>query len=124
MKHELKITIEEKFVQIISNGEKSFESSLKIWTNAIKVCHTHNCFKVLGIANTTKTHSIIESYQHGALFHQININQRFKIAWVELNPDAVESIKFIETVLLNRGYGVKLFTDVEEAKSWLLSEDK
>jgi hypothetical protein len=123
MKHELIITFENDYVQIISNGEKSFESSLKIWTNAVKVCQKHNCFKVLGVASSTKMHTTIESYQHGALFHQINIDHKFKIAWVELNPDAISSIKFIETVLLNRGYNVKLFQDVEEAKTWLLKSD-
>jgi hypothetical protein len=123
MKHELIITFENDFVQVISNGEKSFESSSKIWTNALKVCQEHNCYKVLGIAKTTKQHTTIEAYKHGELFHQVKIDHNYKIAWVELNPDEVDSIKFIEVVLLNHGFNVKLFDDVETAKTWLLAED-
>ena len=124
MKHELKITFEGKFVQIISNGEKSFETSLKIWTQTLKICREKNCYRVLGLANSTKAPTTIESYQHGALFHQIKIDHKFKIAWIEQNPKAVESLKFLETVLLNRGYNVKLFKEVSNAKNWLLTEDQ
>lgn len=123
MVHELEITFDGKFVKIISNGEKSFETSLKIWTRAIKICHKNNCFKVLGIANSTKAPTTIESYQHGALFHQFNIDYKYKIAWVELNPEAVENIKFLENVLFNRGLSVRLFENEEAAKTWLLTED-
>lgn len=123
MKHEIIITFESKFVQVISRGEKSFESSLNIWPETLGLCQENECFKVLGIATSSKPPSTTDSYKHGELFHKFNIDHKYKIAWVELNPKSYEGIQFIETVLLNRGINVKLFKEVEEAKSWLLSGD-
>ena len=123
MKHELIITFEKTFVQVISNGEKSYQSSSKIWPTVVKVCKENNCFKILGIATTTKPPSTTDSVRHSELFHELDINIKYQIAWVELNPEAFESIKFIETVLYNRGLPGKLFKDIDEAKTWLLSDD-
>ena len=39
MGHELEITFNGRYVQIISKGEKSYESSLKLWANAVKFCN-------------------------------------------------------------------------------------
>lgn len=123
MKHELIVTFENDFVQIITKGEKSLETSLNLWKKTIKVCKQHKCFKILGLATSLKPPSTIESYKHGNLLHDFNIDHTYKLAWIEFNPEAVASIKFLENVLFNRGFNVKLFQDVDEAKSWLLSED-
>ena len=77
--------------------KKSFKSSLNIWPDTIKLCEEKDCYKVLGIATSSKPPSTIDSYKHGDLFHKFNIDHKFKIAWVELNPDSYEGIKFIET---------------------------
>ena len=123
MKHEIKITFENNFVQIISDGEKSYETSSKVWPKIIKVCQENDCFKVLGIATSTKSPSIIDTTHHGKLFHELEIDHKYKIAWVELNPESFERIKFLETVLYNRGLPGKLFSDIEEAKIWLLKDE-
>lgn len=124
MKHELEITFESNFIQIISNGDKSYASSAKIWPTAIKVCEENNCFKILGIATTTKPPSTIDSFNHSELFHELKIDHKFRIAWVEINSDAYEGIKFIENVLVNRGIDVKLFSEIDEAKTWLFNVGK
>lgn len=123
MGHELNIIVREKYVEIISKGEKSYETSLNLWNRAVEVCKENNCYKVLGIATSSKAPSTIDSYKHADLLHNFNIDYTFKIAWVELNPEEYEGIKFLENVLFNRGMNVKLFQDVETAKSWLLDEE-
>ena len=124
MGHELNFIVREKYVEIISKGVKSYETSLNLWNRAVEVCKENNCYKVLGIATSTKAPSTIDSYKHADLLHNFNIDYTFKIAWVELNPDEYEGIKFLENVLFNRGLDVKLFEDVETAKNWLLDEEK
>lgn len=123
MVHELEITFEGEYVQIISKGEKSLESSIKLWTDAIKVCDENKCYKVLGLATSSKPPTTIESAKHAELLHDFKVDHNYKIAWVEFNPDAVESIKFLENVLFNRGLNVKLFKNREEAIEWLSNED-
>lgn len=123
MKHELQVTFENDFVQILSKGEKSLETSLNLWKETIQVCNQHKCYKILGLATSIKPPTTIESYKHADLLHDFKIDHTYKIAWIEFNPEAVGSIKFLENVLFNRGLDVKLFQDVDEAKSWLLSKD-
>jgi hypothetical protein len=123
MEHELRVTFKDKYVEIISNGEKSYQSSLRLWATALKVCTENKCFKVLGIANSSKAPSTIDSYKHAELLHNFNVDFKYKIAWVELNPEEFEGIKFLENVLYNRGLNVKLFEAVETAKDWLLREE-
>lgn len=123
MGHELKITFKGKYIEIISNGEKSYQSSLRLWASALKVCKENDCFKVLGIATSSKAPSTIDSYKHGELLHNFNVDYKYKIAWVELNPEEFEGIEFLENVLVNRGLNVKLFENIETAKVWLLNED-
>ncbi|MCF8275650.1 MAG: hypothetical protein K9J17_02860 [Flavobacteriales bacterium] len=120
--YELKVTFEGTFVLVISNGDKSYETAHKMWSMIAETCKQHNCYKVLGLANSTKTFSTMEGYEHGDLFDEIGINYRYKIAWFELNPDSLEQLMFIETVLVNRGKIAKVFTDVDQAKAWLLAD--
>jgi len=124
MGHELKIVFKDKYVEIISNGEKSYQSSLRLWASALKACNENDCFKVLGIATSSKAPSTIDSYKHAELLHTFKVDFKYKIAWVELNPEEFEGIKFLENVLFNRGLNVKLFEDVESAKTWLLYEEE
>ena len=79
-------------------------------------------YLVLGLANTTKPLQTIEAYDHAKIFTQLGITQKYRIAWVELNPDAYDTTHFIETVLKNRGLPSHLFTDVSQAKEWLLGD--
>lgn len=120
MKNEFVITFENDHIKVISNGDKSYESSSKLWRTIKKKCETHNCFKVLGIANSEKHFDTMEAFSHADLFIDLGINHKYEIAWVELNPEAVETVKFIETVLKNRGLPGQVFPNEEAAKKWLL----
>jgi hypothetical protein len=123
MRHELEITFKGKYIEIISNGEKSYQSSLRLWASALKVSKENKCYKVLGIATSSQAPSTIDSYKHAELLHNFKVDYKYKIAWVELNPEEFEGIKFLENVLVNRGMNVKLFEDVETAKTWLFNEE-
>ena len=65
----------------------------------------------------------MDTMNHTKLFQDFSITRKYPIASVELNCDAVGSIKFLKTVLLNRGLlNGKLFHDVAAAKSGLLAQ--
>ncbi len=122
LKNELKVTFEEKFVKVISNGEKNFAFSTRLWTEVSACCVANNCFKVLGIANTTTPLRTIEAFNHAQLFIDLDIDSRYRIAWVELNPEGRDTVNFIETVLFNRGLPGRIFSTASEAIAWLLEE--
>lgn len=124
MKNELKITFEGDYVQIISNGEKNYEFSKRVWSGAVVACEKHDCYDILGIADTTVPLTAWEGYEHADLFEQLGIDTRYRIAWVEKNAEAYQAVYFVETVLFNRGFPGRVFLDEAEAKEWLLGGDK
>ena len=122
MKAEFKFTFKKNYVEIIVNGEPSFELTDKLWSGAVEFCIANDCYRILGIANATKPISITNGYNHHEVFRKLGINHKYRMAWVELNLDSkvIENYQFTETVLQSRGLPGKLFVDVEEAKKWLL----
>ena len=107
-------------LRVVSNGEKSFRTARDLWQKVSAVAQETTCFKVLGTAFTTQNHRIMEGYDHHELFRQLGIDRRYKITWVELNEAMYEDVAFIATVLVNRGTRITLFSDPDEAHSWLL----
>ena len=120
MKNEIIVTFEGNFIKVISNGEKNYEFALRLWSEVVSACRKNGCYKILGIAKTTRSVGTIEAYNHAQLFHDLGITQKYRIAWVELNPEAQETVDFIETVLWNRGLPGRVFFDILEAEKWLL----
>ena len=122
MKTEIEVTFENDYVNIIFNGEKNLDLAKKVFSRAVETCVTHNCYKILGIANTTKPISTIEMFDFNDFINELGFNYKYRMAWVELNPKVFEIIRFNETVLKNRGIPGKLFNDINEAKNWLLND--
>jgi hypothetical protein len=120
MKNKFVITFNKDHINVISNGDKNYASAVKLWHAIKEECERHNCFHILGIANSEKYFDTMEAYSHAELFSELGINHKYRIAWVELNSEAMETTKFIETVLKNRGLPGRVFSNEEEAKEWLL----
>ncbi len=119
MKSEIVITFEDKYIQACSNGEKDLAFAKKLWTEITNTCRQHDCYNVLGIANTTDPVSTAEAADHVGLFQQLGIDRKYRIAWVELNPEASEPIHLIERLLSSHKVTVRAFSNVPEAKKWL-----
>jgi hypothetical protein len=122
MKNQLEITFEGEYIKVLSNGEKDLEFASRLWSQTVDACQKYDCFKILGIAETTSPVTTIEAFDHADLFKKIGITSKYRIAWVELNPEAYKTTDFIETVLSNRSLPGRLFSDESEAKKWLMSE--
>jgi len=113
------ISFEGDHVRAVSIGQKSIETSRKLWTEIVQVCKEHQCYRVLGIANTTKAMPIIDGIDHVSLFRELGINTKYRIAWVEQNAAAMKSVKFIDAALFNRMLPGRIFSEEDEAKTWL-----
>ncbi len=123
MSYEMSVVFTGDYVEAHSIGDKSYQTAVTLWSEILAVCDEHNCYKVLGIGESSKGMTTMDAMSHEQLFKDFEITHKFKIAWVELNKEAVASMKFLETVLLNRGLlNGMLFSTVEEAKRWLLEE--
>ena len=123
MSYQMSVIFMGDYVEARSTGDKSYQTAVALWREIIRVCDEHDCYKVLGIGQSTTPMSTMDAMNHTKLFQDFSITRKYQIAWVELNREAVGSIKFLETVLLNRGLlNGKLFHEVAEAKRWLLAQ--
>ena len=123
MSYQMSVIFMGDYVEARSTGDKSYQTAVALWRQIIRVCDEHDCYKVLGIGQSTTPMPTMDAMKHTKLFQDFSITRKYQIAWVELNREAVGSIKFLETVLLNRGLlNGKLLPEVAEAKRWLLAQ--
>lgn len=123
MNYEISVTFEGDHVLARSAGEKDYAVVEEIWSEIARVCEEHQCFKVLGIADTSKPIEAVEGYELPGVFRKYNIDQRYRIAWVELNPEGVDVIDLTASILANRNLPGRLFATVDEARAYLLDSD-
>lgn len=117
------IVCKDGYVEVLSDGQKYIDYSRRLFTAIRSACEEHDCFRVLGIGRSTEPMPISDAYDHADMFNDVGIDGRFRIAWVELNPAAKEPIRFIEDVLFNRSLPGRVFDNVDEALTWLLSDE-
>jgi hypothetical protein len=123
MTYELTIVPMGDYLHVTASGELNYDNALDVWRRIVSACQEHGCYKVLGEQNMDNPLTTIEAFDHQKLFAEAGVTLGMRIAWVDLNPDTFEMTRFVETVLLNRGLvNGKLFTDVEEARRWLLDD--
>ena len=116
------VTFEDDHVLALTEGDKDYEFLEQLWPKIARVCERHQCFRVLGIANTRTPVEAVEGYELPRIFHENNIDQRYRIAWVEKNQDAADVITLIASILQNRDLPGRQFSTVEEAREWLLED--
>jgi hypothetical protein len=115
----MKITFEGDHIRAESRSEKSIEWSRELWTAIVEACVENDCYKVLGISESLTVMPIMDGFDHVELFRELGINTKYRIAWVELNPDALKTVRFVDAALFNRLLPGRLFMTEEEARKWL-----
>jgi hypothetical protein len=115
----MKITFEGDHIRAESRSEKSIKSSRKLWIAIVEACVKNDCYKVLGISESLTVMPILDGFDHVELFRELGINTKYRIAWVELNPDALKTVRFVDAALFNRLLPGRLFMTEEEAREWL-----
>lgn len=123
MNYEISVSFEGDHVLVRTSGEKDYAVIEEIWAKVARVCEKHQCFDVLGIANTSSPIEAVESYEIPGVFREYNIDRRYRVAWVELNPEGVDVIDLAANILAHRDLPGKLFATVEEAREWLLGDN-
>ena len=123
MLNKLKVTFEGDHVRVIADGDKDYHFQNRLWQEVTDACEKQQCFNVLGVSHTTTPLEAVEGYDTARIFRELNIDSRYRIAWVETNPESRNMTEFIATVLANRGLPGRLFDTEEEATKWLLEPD-
>ena len=119
MQNKVEISFEGDHVRVVAEGDKDYQFMVRLWSEVAAACTKHDCYKVLGVANTSTPVEAVEGYDLPHLFHDLDIDHRYRIAWVEIDDNARHMTAFIETVLTNRGLPGQLFDDEEAALACL-----
>jgi hypothetical protein len=122
MPSKLVVSFEDDHIRVISDGDKHNEFVVDMWTQVAKLSREHQCFNVLGLANTTTPLEAVDGYDQARLFRDLNMPTNIRIAWVESSADAIDIASYIELVLTNRGYSARVFATEADARSWLLGD--
>lgn len=123
MENFLEVTFEGNHILAIANGDKDYRYMNELWRKIAMTCEQHECHNVLGLADTRTPVEAVEGYGLPNLFRELGIGQHYRIAWVEKNLDARDTVDFVQTLLANRGMPGLVFDTEEEARAWLLGGD-
>lgn len=115
-----KVAFNGRYIEAVSLGQKTLESSRALWAEVVRVCAEHDCYFVLGISYTDDPIRVDHAFDHAELFGELGIDSRYRISWAESNSKAVDSLKFADDVLYNRGLPGRVFGSVEDARNWLV----
>ena len=120
MLNKITVSFEGDHILVLTEGDKDYEYLEHLWSKVSRACEKHDCFNVLGIANTSTPIEAVEAYELPRIFRENNIDHRYRIAWVEQTPEAVDTVSFVASILSNRDLPGRQFESVAEAKAWLL----
>jgi hypothetical protein len=125
MRDEIIVEYKDDYVYAEMHGKNNYELSLELWRRIMAVCKQHNCFKILGENFTTEELSTMDAYDHLRILEEVGITLQYRIAWVDQTTPTRKGLEFVETVVVkNRGMAnARLFSNIEEAKSWLLGKE-
>lgn len=122
-KYTLEITANDDYIDVRLNGEMTLEENFDVWKAIITACNNYKINNILGVSNLAPFDTL-HAYEHTSIFEETGITFKHRIAWVELNPLNEPMVKFIETVLMNRGMvNGHLFKTEKEALNWLLNKN-
>ena len=118
--YELTVTEKGTYLHVVVTGPNNEENVLGYLAEIRRECITRDCFQVL-----------IEERLEGPRLDTMEVfriasrggsrAQRFTaIAYVDVNAEG-NLMKFAETVAINRGVPVAVFSSVDKAEKWLLA---
>jgi len=117
------ISHSDSLIQVEVTGIADEADIRELWAAITKACSTFDCYDILGTSSLDQPFSTMTAFSHHEIFTDVGVTHRHRIAWVDLNHESEEVLKFTETVLQNRSkLNGGLFPSVDEAKKWLYEE--
>lgn len=115
------------YILVVCEGNLTLNDINEVFQQGAALAISRSCSLVLSdFRKMYLTLSVLDVYKLPEYFasrmRQMKASaNKFKRALV-LRTDQVAKYKFFETVSVNRSQDVRIFTDMDEARAWLLSE--
>ncbi len=124
MAHEIEFKDEGKYLRVILRGHRSREQEgatlIETWSTVAAYCIEHGHTHILGVVLIEEPLQPMAAYEVGHAPHTFGWKHAFRLALVYPDRVVFESNRLTETILTNRGYQIKVFTEEEGALHWLL----
>ena len=109
---------ERDYIAVTVEGDFELESLKDLAEHVAKVIEKHGCNRILNDMRHAKlVKGTLDIYNMPKTARASGINTYCKRALVVSEQSS--DFHFLETVFINQGHRVKMFTDIEDAKSWL-----
>ena len=120
MPDEVRVNESKGIIEVVSSGDLTKQDMERTKAKLQSVLAENAFYRVL--IDTTRLHAVPKTFE---IFEAWSTHSRsFKIALLIMASSAIaKDVAFAETVGVNRGQVVKLFSDKEEALRWLGADD-
>lgn len=123
MSYELRLTQEPEFLHAVVTGTNSRENVAAYLNEVRNECVARNCSRVLIEEHLEGPRlGVMDVFEVAAEGSMRAPAQIIAMAYVDVNAGG-DLMKFAETVAINRGLSVRVFSSVSDARGWLLGED-
>ena len=121
MPYELVIEERDGILRVTATGSRSLESVLAMSKDILKACVEMRAKKVLidtaameGRLSTMEAYKIVDKH-----FPKMRNKAVITHAAIVVQKESEGSGRFFETVAVNRGFAVRVFTNADKALEWL-----
>ena len=120
MPHSIEYNKSNKCIEVCVVGELDLDLFQKFAFDVAKTSADTGCTKILNnLREAWPVDNVLEIMKMPNLAKIIGVTPKCKRALVV--GDKVKEFYFLETVFVNQGHVVKMFSTIEEAKEWLFS---
>ncbi len=109
-----------EYLYVRIEGRGSYEQQKEVWEQIADELKASSHFRLLVEQNSRTMLDMSDVFQLSADVAAMGLDD-CKSAYVDTNETNADINEFAETVAINRGFNGKVFTSVEEAEAWLLS---
>jgi len=123
MAYKINYNKEQNYIRVTVDGDFSLSTGKELAADVASFVKRYNCNLVLNdLRHARLTQGTLDIYQMPKITRQVGIETHIKRALVvsEVSSD----FHFLETVFINQGHIVKIFTDINAALQWLLNKEK
>lgn len=123
MPYKINYNKEYGYIAVIVEGEFTLSTLKELAADVARFIERYSCNRILSdMRHASLTKETLDIYHMPKNAEQAGIVPSIKRALVvsELSSD----FHFLETVFVNQGHIVKLFTDINAAQGWLLNKEK
>ena len=87
MKIDIDIKLQDDYLLVKYKGPESPEISRQIMQQIVEACDKFECFNILVLAYLENSLSVLENYDLFAMFAEVGFTLKYRLAWVDQNPD-------------------------------------